>query len=62
MEIALRYGGSKDTGNLLHKMEYGGAIDMGLFKNTSLALEYIYKEFENNSSANSIAARFALDF
>jgi hypothetical protein len=62
MEIALRYGGSKDTGNLLRKIEYGGAVDMGLFKNTSLALEYIYKEFENNNTENSIAARFAVDF
>ena len=62
MEVALRYGGSKDTGNYLHKIEYGGALDMGLFKNTSLALEYIYKEFENKNTENSIAARFAVDF
>lgn len=62
MEVALRYGGSKDTGNYLHKLEYGGAVDMGLFKNTSLALEYIYKEFENKNIENSIAARFAVDF
>ena len=62
MEVALRYGGSKDTGDYLHKLEYGGAVDLGLFKNTSLALEYIYKEFENKNTENSIAARFAVDF
>jgi len=62
LKLAIRYGGSDKTLNFLPDTQYGGCISYGLFENTSLALEYMYGEFENDDKAHTVTAQFAVAY
>ena len=62
LELAIRYGGSDKTLNFLPDTQYGGCISYGLFENTSLALEYMYGEFENDDKEHSVTAQLAVEY
>ena len=62
LELAIRYGGSDKTLNFLPDTQYGGCISYGLLENTSLALEYMYGEFENDDQAHTVTAQFAVEY
>lgn len=62
LEIAVRYEASDDCGDFLPEKRYGAAITYGLFENTSLGLEYIHGEFENNDETDVVTAQLAIEF
>lgn len=62
LEIAVRYEASDDCGDFLPEKRYGAAIAYGLFENTSLGLEYIHGEFENDDETDVITAQLAIEF
>ena len=62
LEIAVRYEASDDCGDFLPEKRYGAAITYGLFKNTSLGLEYIHGEFENDDETDVVTAQLAIEF
>ena len=62
LEIAARYGGSNDTLNMLPDTQYGVVAAYGLFESTSLALEFIHNQFENDDEADIISAQLAVEF
>lgn len=62
LEFAVRYEGSRDLGDFQPEIQYGAAISWGLFKNTSLAFEYLYADFDNNDKRTSFTAQFAVEF
>jgi hypothetical protein len=62
LEVAVRYEGSDDTNDFLPEAQFGGVVSYGLFENTSLALEYLHGEFENNDERDLLTAQFGLEF
>lgn len=62
LEVAVRYEGSDDTGDFLPEAQFGGVVSYGLFENTSLALEYLRGEFENDDERDVLTAQFAVEF
>lgn len=62
MECALRYGGSKEAGTFLATDEYGIVLLYNLFDNTSLAVEYLYQEFQDNSKNSQATMQLAVEF
>jgi hypothetical protein len=62
LEIAARYGGSNDTLNMLPETQYGVVAAYGIFENTSLALEFMHNQFENDDEENNITAQLAIEF
>jgi hypothetical protein len=62
LEVAIRYEGSDDALNHFPEKRYGAAVTYGLFANTSLALEYLHGEFENDDETNSITAQLGIEF
>ena len=62
LEVAVRYEGSDDTYNLLPDKQYGVAVLFELFKNTSLAFEYLHGEFENDDERDLFTCQLAIEF
>ncbi|MDY7033079.1 MAG: LbtU family siderophore porin [Thermodesulfobacteriota bacterium] len=62
LEAAVRYEGSDDTYNLLPEKQYGAAVLVGLFENTSLAFEYLHGEFENDDKRDLFTCQLAIEF
>ena len=62
LELAVRYEGSDDTNDFLPEAQFGGVVSYGLFENTSLALEFLHGEFENNDERDLLTAQFGLEF
>ena len=62
LEVAVRYEGSDDTNDFLPEAQLGGVVSYGLFENTSLALELLHGEFENNDERELLTAQLALEF
>ncbi len=62
LEVALRYEGGDDLGDLLPESQYGIAASYGLFENTSLAVEYLHGEFDNDDEQDVLTAQLALEF
>ena len=62
LEVAVRYEGTDDTLNLLPEKQYGVAATYSLFENTSLSLEYLYGEFENDDERTLLTAQLAIEF
>ncbi len=61
LEIAVHYAGSDDCDDLPEN-RYGAAITYGLFESTSLGLEYLHDEFENDDETDIITAQLAIEF
>jgi hypothetical protein len=62
LEVGLRYEGSDDCGDLLPESQYGVVASYGLFESTSLALEYLRGEFENDDERDLLTAQLAIEF
>lgn len=61
-EVAIGYGASEDALDFLPEMQIGGVAIYEIFDNTSISLEYIYREFENNDEVNSLTTQLAVEF
>ncbi len=62
LEVALKYEGGDDLGEFLPNKQYGAALIYGLFENTSLAVEYLDGEYENNDERSLATAQLAIEF
>lgn len=62
LELGLRYEGSEDCGDLLPETQYGAVASYGLFENTTLAVEYLRGEFENDDERDLLTAQLAFEF
>ncbi|RUA03842.1 MAG: hypothetical protein DSY89_00030 [Deltaproteobacteria bacterium] len=62
LEIALRYAGSNDTLNMLPETQYGATAAYGIFENTSLAIEYLHDQFENDDEADIVTVQLAIEY
>jgi len=62
LEVALRYEGGDDLGDLLPDSQYGIVASYGLFEYTTLALEYLHGEFENDDEQDVVTAQLAFEF
>ncbi|MBW2642230.1 MAG: LbtU family siderophore porin [Deltaproteobacteria bacterium] len=61
-KIAVKYEGGDDLGDFLPEDQYGAALTYGLFENTSLTLEYLHGEFENDDERDLITTQLAIEF
>ena len=62
LELAIKYEGGDDLGDFLPEDQYGAAVTYGLFENTSLALEYLHGEFENDDERDLVTTQLAVEF
>ncbi len=62
LEIGAKYEGSHDCGSYLPEKQYGCVAAYQLFENTSLAVEYLHGEFENNDEQDLATAQLAIAF
>ena len=64
LEIAMRYGGADDGGpDFLPELQYGAVINWGVFDNSTLALEYLHAEFEEDyQETDTLTAQLAIEF
>ena len=61
-EFALRYGGSDQAGITLADHEYGAALLYDIFEHTSLTIEYLFQEFQDDSNNNQATMQVAVEF
>jgi hypothetical protein len=62
LEVAVKYEGGDDLGDFLPEDQYGAALTYGLFENTSLSLEYLHGEFENDDERDLFTTQLAVEF
>jgi hypothetical protein len=62
LEVAVKYEGGDDLGNFLPEDQYGAAVTYSLFENTSLAIEYLHGEFENDDERDVVTTQLAVEF
>lgn len=62
LEAALRYEGSEDGGDWIPENQYGAVVSYGIFQHTTLAVEYLHGEFENDDERDAIVAQLAVEF
>lgn len=62
LELAVKYEGGDDLGDFLPEDQYGAAVTYGLFENTSIALEYLHGEFENDDERDLVTTQLAVEF
>lgn len=62
LELAVRYEGSDDCGDLLPEKQYGGAITYVLLEHTSLAFECLHGKFENDDKRALLTGQIAVEF
>lgn len=62
LEIAGRYEGSDDLWDFQPEQQYGAVVSYNLFKNTTIALEYLHGEYENKDERDLTTAQLAIEF
>ncbi|MCJ7616816.1 MAG: LbtU family siderophore porin [Desulfobacterales bacterium] len=62
LNLAVCYEGSNDCGDFLPKKQFGGGVSYCLFKNTSVALEYLYGKYENKYTRHLMTTQLAIGF
>ena len=62
VEVAILYGGSSNTLNFLPDTQFGIAGFYEIFNNTSIGLEYLYEEFENDDKVVRLTTQLAVEF
>jgi hypothetical protein len=62
IEVAVKYEGGDDLGDFLPEDQYGAVLRYGLFENTSLSLEYLHGEFENDDERDLFTTQLAVEF
>lgn len=61
-EFALRYAGSDEAGSFLAEDEYGAVLLYQLFDETSVAIEYLFQEFLDDSNNSQATMQLAVEF
>ncbi|MBA3018400.1 MAG: LbtU family siderophore porin [Proteobacteria bacterium] len=62
LNLAVCYEGSNDCGDFLPEKQFGGVVSYGLFKDTSIALEYLYGKYENKDTRHLMTTMLAIEF
>lgn len=62
LELALRYAQTEEVENYLPETQYGLAGAYRLFENTTLALEFLKNEYENDDETSVVTAQLAIEF
>lgn len=62
LTAAVRCEGGEDLADFLPEIQYGVAVAYGLFDNTTLSLEYLYGEFENDDERDLVTTQLAIEF
>ena len=62
LELGVKYEGGDDLGNFLPDKQWGVVFNYNLLANTSLALEYLHGEFENDDSRHLMTIQLGLAF
>jgi len=62
LEVTVKYEGGDDLGEFLPEDQYGAAVTYGLFENTSLSLEYLHGEFDNDDERDLVTTQLAVEF
>ena len=62
LKFGVCYEGSDDCGDFLPKKQFGGVVSYDLFKNTSVALEYLYGKYENKDTRHLMTTQLAIEF
>jgi len=62
LNLAVCYEGSNDCGDFLPEKQFGGCVSYGLFKDTSIALEYLYGKYENKDTRHLMTTQLAIEF
>jgi len=62
LNLAVCYQGSNDCGDFLPEKQFGGCVSYGLFKDTSIALEYLHGKFENKDTRHLMTTMLAIEF
>ncbi len=62
LNLAVCYEGSNDCGDFLPEKQFGGCVSYDLFKDTSVALEYLYGKFENKDTRHLMTTMLAIEF
>jgi hypothetical protein len=62
LELAVKYEGGDDLGDFLPEDQYGASVTYGLFESTSLSLEYLHGEYENDDQRDLITTQLAVEF
>lgn len=60
--VGVAYQGSDDAGDLIPETRYMGVIGIGVLEGTSVALEYLHDEYDNDDEADVITAQLAIEF
>lgn len=62
LQMAVKYEGGKDLADFLPEEQYGAVVAYQLFEPLTLALEYLYGEFDNDDERDLVTAQLALEF
>ena len=64
LEVAVRYGQTDDIkgGAFLPETQYGAAVAYRLFESTTISMEYLKGEYENNDATDGVTAQLAVEF
>lgn len=60
--VGIAYQGSDDADNFIAETRYMGVVSVAVVDGTSLAVEYLHDEFENDDEADVITAQLAIEF
>ena len=60
--VAVAYQGTDNAQNRLPETRYLGSFGVSLFENTSLALEYMMGEYEDDTEESAVTATLAIEF
>ena len=60
--LAVAYQGTDNAQNILPETRYLGSFGVSIFENTSLALEYMMGEYENDDEETALTAQLAIEF
>ena len=60
--VAVAYQGTDNAQGRLPETRYLGSCGVSLFENTSLALEYMTEEYENDDEASALTALLSIEF
>lgn len=62
LQMAGKYEGGRDLADFLPEEQYGAVVAYQLFEPLTLALEYLYGEFDNDDERDLVTAQLALEF
>jgi hypothetical protein len=61
-EVAVKYEGTDDCGELWPEDQYGVAASYALFEGTTISFEYLHGEFENDDEQDVFTTQLAMEF